>query len=1398
MNEREIFAAAMQIASPGERDAFLREACQRDASLRERIEALLAENDKLGSFLEDPLAIQTLPTPGPATIERPGTQIGPYKLLQVLGEGGMGVVYLADQLHPVARRVALKIIKPGMDTRQVIARFEAERQALALMDHPNIAKVLDAGATPSGRPYFVMELVKGMPVTQFCDQQHLPPRERLELFMLVCQAVQHAHQKGIIHRDLKPSNVLIALYDGRPVPKIIDFGLAKATGQRLTQKTMFTEVGSIVGTLEYMAPEQAELNNLDIDTRADIYSLGVILYELLTGSPPFSAKQLRSAGFAEMLRMIREDEPQRPSTKISSSNELPTIAANRQLEPQRLTRLVKGDLDWIVMKCLEKQRERRYDTANGLALELDRYLRDEPVLAGPPSAAYRLRKYLRRNRSLVAAASVVFLALVLGAIGTTAGLVRAAWERSAKETADRNAANSDKLAKAAIRAEGVAKTALARAVTAEREVQIAAHLSQSRAFRASGRPGQRIDCLAELAKAARLDPSPRLRKELRDEAIAALQLTDVKLVREVSAQSSRVWTVFDEQFKCFAQRGANAQMILFRTSDAQEVCRFQHGRLNDPWRFSPDGKWLALNELDEAGQAMTSFHDSATGAEVYRVRGSFNAFHHNGQQAMVWLSGATQAALVYSLDDGRELRRVETGTGGSWPTADPELHQLAVVTGQKVKFWNVETGAVDSEANVPGFRAAFSRHAASQMIAYATQDHRIIVRNARNDSIQMATDSVRGPVTFSQFNRQGDLLAVVGWDELMRVYDAMSGQLLLTIPGGAPEFFAFSLDDRWLGSSYHNQSRRIWEVVKGSDFCRRYSGPYDSQDDSRADFSSDGQVIALSGPNGLALHQARTGRELAVFPFKALPRFSPHDGALWTVGPNGVYRWPYQALPAESGTARLTLGPPERKSEESFVQANFASQAPRLALTSYAKKAVSVASSVDFTQRVDLAVGGGVRSAISPDGRLVATGPSGSEAIPITVWDAHTGERITELKTGASNYSVGVDFSNDNAALATSTIQGLFVWDTATWQRRWFTPRESGAWSGPAAFSPDSRIIAYARSPYEILLLDAGSGEELARLPVPGHHQISGVQLWFSRDGGQLAVSGKGKSTSVWNLRAIREELANLGLDWEETSAVSLPAGNEVVAATLKLGTLAALPPNATPAEKLAYWSEMLDLDPNNVAARIERMQLHEAADHPDLALADGLAGLEAAPQRIQLLAACARIHARLGNNEQSLACTNRLAGIPPSTEVRPLELAAACYELCWHFVTGPQPSRHPQAAIVAGRRSVELQPDSWRFRNALAIAYYRNKQWDDAAREFENCVKGSTGWGTYFYDIYFLTATEHLRGNTDKAQQYLKQAREWETAFAGKLTVADQPLQEAFRTEMEAVLKQPAGNPKS
>lgn len=430
MNEESLFAAALEILSGDERNHFLDKECGDDVDLRQRMEVLLRAHEALGGILDQPNTnLRSTVGESPEAVESPapiGTVIaGRYRLIELIGEGGMGDVFFAEQTVPVRRKVAIKLTKPGLQSRSVLARFEKERQALAVMDHPNIAKVLDGGVTETGQPFFVMEYLKGLPITQYCDDVCMPIRQRLELFSAACQAVQHAHQKGIIHRDLKPSNILVALYDEKPVVKVIDFGLAKGIDQPLLDGTNVTGHAVLLGTPRYMSPEQTRLNNLDIDTRSDIYSLGVVLYELLTGSTPVDQEQFQAAGWDERLRMIRDVDPPTPSTRLNASKTLVLLGERRQLQPARLCRTVRGELDWIVMKALEKDRERRYESAGALEKDVMNYLQGEPVAASPPSRIYRLSKLARRNKVAIGAGTAVVLSLAIGLAVASVGLYNA-------------------------------------------------------------------------------------------------------------------------------------------------------------------------------------------------------------------------------------------------------------------------------------------------------------------------------------------------------------------------------------------------------------------------------------------------------------------------------------------------------------------------------------------------------------------------------------------------------------------------------------------------------------------------------------------------------------------------------------------------------------------------------------------------------------------------------------------------------------------------------------------------------------------------------------------------------------------------------------------------------------
>jgi serine/threonine protein kinase len=580
--EEEIFVACLSRPS-GEREAYLDQACAGDADLRRRVEELLRSHSVAKSFLEEsPAGVsagETIKLDLPLS-EREGDRIGRYKLLQKIGEGGCGAVYMAEQEQPVKRRVALKVIKLGMDTKNIIARFEAERQALALMDHPNIAKVLDAGATDTGRPYFVMELVRGIKFTEYCDQNHLDTRTRLGLFIQICQAIQHAHQKGIIHRDIKPSNILVTLHDGMPVPKVIDFGIAKATtDQPLTDKTLFTAYEHFIGTPAYMSPEQAEMSGLDIDTRSDIYSLGVLLYELLAGSTPFDPQELMKSGLDAMRKTIREKEPMRPSTKVATlqGEEQTTTAKRRSVDTAKLLHQLKGDLDWIVMKCLEKDRTRRYETVNGLAADLKRHLANEPVVARPPSAAYKFQKAIRRNKLAYAAALAITAALLVG----TAVSV---WQA---KVAIHALTETEKSRAAAQKERDMANSAQAEAERQHKVAEEARELAQAQAYAAD------INLAQQALEANNLE--------------RARQLLDMH--RPASGQPDlRNWEWRYLWQQC---RGDVAVKLSVKTNSSAHV------------EVSADGRWLAVaGLLDDANIPIYDISDLKSPRMVSQLTGS--------------------------------------------------------------------------------------------------------------------------------------------------------------------------------------------------------------------------------------------------------------------------------------------------------------------------------------------------------------------------------------------------------------------------------------------------------------------------------------------------------------------------------------------------------------------------------------------------------------------------------------------------------------------------------------------------------------------------------------------------------------------------------------------------------
>jgi serine/threonine protein kinase/WD40 repeat protein len=1133
-----MFVAAVKVP-PDHWRVFLKEACAGDDELHRQVGDLLQEHQQAGTFLDRPaacfpevnrqesgvskpnlVAVSATPDPCPLTpCEEPGTVIGPYKLLELIGEGGMGAVWMAEQREPIYRKVALKVLKAGMDTRQVVARFEAERQALALMDHTNIAKVLDGGTTACGRPYFVMELVKGTPITRYCDEQQLTPRERLELFLPVCRAIQHAHTKGIIHRDIKPANVLVAPYDGRPVPKVIDFGVAKAVGQRLTERTLFTGFGAVVGTLEYMSPEQAELNNQDIDTRSDIYALGVLLYELLTGTTPLSHERLKQAAFTETLRLIREEDPPRPSTRLSESkNTLPAIAARRHTEPARLAKLVRGELDWLVMKALEKDRNRRYETANGLAKDVQRYLMDEPVRACPPTVGYRLRKFARRNKRPMAAVSLVLLALVAGIIGTSWGLVSA--ERALSELQDQEAET--------------------RAAEREKTLQLAhARWNEARLSRQARQPGQRyhgLDALGETVRHLRsLGQLEDHRLGLRNDTIAALTLWDVRLVKRHSPQPGCPSPVLDRKY--YATADGPSVVCWRRCVDDKIVHRWQWAGL--PCLFmdiSPDGRYVAAfcGDTRQCDKNAWRVWDSETGSLVLeRATPNWShAFRPDGKVlAMIQADGSV---ALCDLESGRDLPPLPAGPDVKSLCFHPKEQYLAVSSDRPVvEVWNLATGKVLFHLDGARYwRASLAWSPDGDFLAVGSRDTCIYVCMVRDRKVQAVLRGHENIVTGLEFHPSGRLLASSSHDDTTRLWSFSPGGELV-LPGELLQ--GFSRDGRRMFTGSRQGAISEWQVADPGD-CLHYlpHGEGRSPGVWGIAFAPDGRLLASASPDGVLLWDAATAHLVGQVPsgFGEALAFHPRQRCLFTTGPGGWMQWPI--APEHDGQV-VRVGP------GSVVRpASSDSRSLRLDVAATGESLL-VGAGDGNVDLVSLAAPGNARRmgkhdglggvSLSADGRWAAStnGPDNT----VNVWDVARGTLVRCLSFGRDNWC-SATFSPDSRWLVIGVRSHLYFYEVGSWERKAELPRDPRSLFSYVAFTRDGTLLALAQGRNCIDLHNAATLRHLARLEISGPATVTGLSL--SPDGTRLAATTDCNVIALWDLRRLRQALAALDLDWDLAS----------------------------------------------------------------------------------------------------------------------------------------------------------------------------------------------------------------------------------------------------------------------
>lgn len=1164
-----VFCAAIEIESSSQRESWLNQACGEDAELRRQVDRLLQAHFRGGSIVDSP-AHTIDPTVDQPPAERPGARIGPYKLLQQIGEGGMGTVYMAEQAHPVQRKVALKVIKTGMDSRQIIARFEAERQALAMMDHVNIARVLDAGTTESGLPYFVMELVHGVPITKYCDDNQLTPRERLELFVPVCQAIQHAHQKGIIHRDIKPSNVMVTLYDGKPVPKVIDFGVAKATEQKLTERTLFTQYGTMVGTLEYMSPEQAEMSALGVDTRSDIFSLGVLLYELLTGSTPLSNKRLKEAAYAEILRMIKEEDPPKPSTRLSESGEaLASISAQRHTEPAKLSKLMRGELDWIVMKTLEKDRNRRYETANGFAMDVQRYLNDEAVQACPPSARYRLRKFARRNRVAMMTTGLVALALVAGTVVSAWQAIRATHARGLAQ--ERLEAETIALNKAETAQQSADK---ARANEAAQRVQ--AVQERDRAVKAE-----------QQAEAARKDEAKQRGIAEANELLARRRFYAAQMNLGMQAfeagDTPRVLQLLETQRPKYDEEDLRAFEWYCLWQRCHQPLRFS--RTGNPGTtqtvaFSPDSTMLALAGSDGNVQ----IYDVATGEERRTFRGGpvgypAIAFSPDGQ-TLAQSAGPTLDDLVtlWDVAVGR-ARKVLAGTGQVRSLAfSPDGRTLAIGNLDGViQFWDAATASQ---------RATWQGHTKSvQALAFFPDGQTLVTADdTGNTSIRFwnlnqnppqATREIRAGAHSLSFSPDGKMLAV-GHFPALRLHDLATQKEFptKTVSPGHGRAVAFSPDGKSIAVGVDARCVKLVDLNTWQQRTFAHLAPVLS-----LAIAPDGKTLAsVSADANLKVWDLAEGADPAVIsPMSSVTAiaYSPNNKTV-AVGCSDKTVQLY-----DSATGRM--------------QATFQGH----------------------TQTIRAL-------AFSPDGCLVASG-SGEWVVPypgeLKVWDVGAERELvspTEHKTAV----YGLAFSTDGANLAVGSLGGSVIqWDIAAGSPRTTFKTESVL---ATAYTPDGKVLAGGGVTGKVRFLDPVTGKE--RLSFRAGSITDNIwSVACSPNGKLLATGDSTGSIRLWQMPSGRLHASLRGHTMQVTSLSFLPDGKSLVTAseggevklwdattgqeriTFKLGSLVAMAPNGQ-ALAIANGSTVQIL---RAAAEREALARKNEfnPDDPDSPVAQNLAG---------------------------------------------------------------------------------------------------------------------------------------------------------------------------------------------